>query len=283
MIYHDYPYINMLNDIMIRGVNSEDRTGTGTKKIWTYMLRFDLENGFPLLTTKKMHWKSIVYELLWFLRGDTNIKWLNEHGIRIWDEWADENGELGPIYGKQWRRWRHSEFVPANEKPNWRGGFYTEEIDQLQNALNLLKNDPNSRQNVVSAWNVGEIKQMALPPCHLLFQFQVMEGRLNCTLYQRSCDSFLGVPFNIASYSLLVHIMASMAGLKVGEFVWIGGDVHIYRNHFKQVKEQLRRLPYLSPVLLINNKRCKFEDWQFEDFELFEYNPHPTIKAEVSV
>ena len=285
MVYHDFVYQDMLDHIMRFGVDSEDRTGTGTKKIWVCAMRFDLQDGFPLLTTKKMHWKSIVYELLWFLRGETNIKWLNERGVTIWDEWADENGELGPVYGKQWRRWESKERLPGHCPVDGGIGLYVpKEIDQLQKSLDLLKTNPNSRQNVVSAWNAGEIDQMALPPCHLLFQWQVMEGRLNCALYQRSCDSFLGVPFNIASYSLLTHIMAYMADLEVGEFVWIGGDVHIYRNHFKQVEEQLSRKPKESPLLFIpTHAEKKFEDWEFDDFALVGYDPHPPIKAQVSV
>ena len=202
--YHDYEYLQMLERIMDEGVESGDRTGTGTKKVWVHMMRFNLQEGFPLLTSKKIHTKSIIYELLWFLRGETNIKWLNERGVTIWDEWADEAGELGPVYGKQWRQWE----VPVLGAHRGQLTIGTKEIDQLTNSLNLLRTNPNSRQNVVSAWNVGEIDQMRLPPCHLLFQWQVMEGRLNCALYQRSCDSFLGVPFNIASYSLLTHIMA---------------------------------------------------------------------------
>ena len=279
-IYHDFVYQDMLKYIMDFGVESEDRTGTGTKKVWVCAMRFDLEDAFPLLTTKMMHWKSIVYELLWFLRGETNIKWLNERGVTIWDEWADETGDLGPVYGKQWRKW--VTYVHNPKLHDW--APFPVEIDQLQNSLDLLRANPNSRQNVVTAWNPGEIEQMALPPCHLLFQWQVMEGRLNCALYQRSCDSFLGVPFNIASYSLLTHIMASMAGLKVGEFVWIGGDVHIYRNHFEQVTRQLERnVPPKSPQLRILRNRDRFEDWQFEDFQLVDYNPMSAIRAPVSV
>ncbi len=279
--YHDYKYLEMLEHIMEFGVESEDRTGTGTKKIWVYPMRFDLREGFPLLTSKKIHWKSVAYELLWFLRGETNIKWLNERGVTIWDEWADENGELGPVYGKQWRRWE----APAAMEGMTR--YLIRDIDQLTNSLNLLRKNPNSRQNVVTAWNPGEIEQMRLPPCHMFFQWQVMQGRLNCAMYQRSCDSFLGVPFNIASYSLLTHIMAHMAGLEVGEFVWIGGDVHIYRNHFDQVNEQIDRIGKIkpSPTLRVSCSapREKFEDWIFEDFTIQDYDPLPSIRAKVAV
>ncbi len=455
MIHHDYPYLDMLRHIMLLGVDSEDRTGTGTKKVWVYTLRFDLQKGFPLLTTKKLHWKSIVYELLFFLNGLTNRKWLNDHGVRIWNEWGDSNGNLGPMYSHQWRNFggkypnipqpkpspngyeptvfgagSKGSFTTGSETENklfviWKGilsrcynkskdnyeyyggkgvyvddwwlvfdnflhdvqqlegwdkkqeswedyqldkdiigdgfcygpeytvwasrtenrraryryqyhlrhedgseivvhspkDFYTTHrisqgnfcsmlrgernkaggwslvetidlwkgVDQLQKSLNLLKTNPNSRQNIVSAWNPGETHRMGLPPCHLLFQWQVMKGRLNCALYQRSCDSFLGVPFNIASYALLTHIMAAMAGLEVGEFVWIGGDVHIYNNHFEQVKEQLSRQPRESPILELPNRyivrdyRTTFEDWGFDDFTLIDYNPLPSIKAKVSV
>jgi thymidylate synthase len=447
MIYHDYQYLDMLRHIMQNGIDSEDRTGTGTKKVWVCALRFDLEDGFPLLTTKKMHWKSIVYELLWFLRGDTNIKWLNERGVRIWDEWSNSDGELGPVYGHAWRRFgarprvipqpkpklpngveatycgiangsgsynhpvgkvwqgmiqrcysqqnigydnygrrgvhvcdrwlqfsnfaedyktlpgwgedtqerltldkdgigdgfcyspKHCQWVTDRENiclrsdkiyvvekegkcytftnpstfcreqgiPNnnisdlWTGrknaqtrhGFKLVEIrdrnegvDQLQQSLDMLKSNPNSRQNLVNAWHPYWVRYSVLPPCHLLFQWQVMNGKLNCSLYQRSCDSFLGVPFNIASYSLLTHIMAAMAGLEVGEFVWIGGDVHIYNNHFEQVEEQLGRQARQSPILTVKDKEHppeRFEDWDFIDFTLSDYNPHPAIKAKVSV
>lgn len=282
--YHDIPYLEMLDHIMNEGVDSGDRTGVGTRKVWVCAMRFDLQQGFPLLTTKKLHTKSIIYELLWFLRGETNIRWLNERGVTIWNEWADENGDLGPVYGKQWRRWKHTRGHRQKVGGDFVNKYDVTEIDQLTNSLNLLKSNPNSRQNVVSAWNVGEIEQMRLPPCHLLFQWQVMEGRLNCALYQRSCDSFLGVPFNIASYSLLTHIMAHMAGLEVGEFVWIGGDVHIYTNHFEQVEKQLKRKPRQSPTLqMTTDPREKFEDWQFNDFQIVDYDPHPGIKAPVAV
>jgi thymidylate synthase len=285
--YHDYTYLDMLDHIMDFGVQSSDRTGTGTKKIWTHTMRFNLQEGFPLLTSKQLHWKSIVYELLWFLRGDTNIKYLNDRGVRIWDEWARSDGELGPVYGAQWRQWKYPVFVEGHAiGSEWVNDHYEiHEIDQLQNSLDMLRNKPNSRQNVVTAWNPGELSKMALPPCHLLFQWQVMEGRLNCALYQRSCDSFLGVPFNIASYSLLTHIMASMAGLQVGEFVWVGGDVHIYNNHFDQVNEQLGRIGKIkrSPTLQLVNTREKFEGWEFDDFQLCGYDPLPSIKAKVAV
>jgi thymidylate synthase len=231
-------------------------------------MRFDLSKGFPLLTTKKLHMKSIIYELLWFLRGSTNIKYLKDNGVRIWDEWADEDGELGPVYGYQWRSW-----------PNYTGGH----IDQISKAINMLKDNPNSRQNLVVSWNVAQISNMALPPCHCLFQFDVTDGKLSLQLYQRSCDTFLGVPFNIASYALLTMMIAQVCGLQPGEFIWTGGSVHIYNNHFKQVKLQLTREPRKVPVMKINPDVKNIFDFRFEDFTLEEYDPHPHIKAAISV
>lgn len=261
-------YLDFLRFIMENGVDKQDRTGVGTRSIFGYDMRFDLSKGFPLVTTKKLHLKSIVYELLWFLRGDTNVQYLRDHGVSIWDEWADENGNLGAVYGKQWRRW---------ETPDDRV------IDQIQNLLNEIKTNPNSRRLIISAWNVGELDKMALPPCHLLFQFFVANGRLSCKLTQRSADAFLGVPFNIASYSLLTHMVAQQTDLEVGEFVWSGGDCHIYHNHFDQVKEQLTRQPFAPPQLIIKRKPLSLFDYDFNDFEFAHYEHHAPIKAPVAV
>lgn len=255
-------YLDLLQHILDNGVDKSDRTGVGTKSIFGYQMRFDLNKGFPLLTTKKVHFKSIVYELLWFLNGDTNVKYLQEHGVRIWNEWADENGNLGPIYGKQWR--------------NWAGH------DQIKEVLHLLKNDPDSRRMLVSAWNVAELPQMALSPCHALFQFYVANGKLSCQLYQRSADIFLGVPFNIASYALLTMMMAQQADLALGDFVWTGGDVHLYHNHITQAKEQLSRSHLALPQMQIN-KASAIDAYQFEDFHLLNYESHPAIPAPVAV
>lgn len=255
-------YLDLLQHILDNGVDKSDRTGVGTKSIFGYQMRFDLNKGFPLLTTKKVHFKSIVYELLWFLNGDTNVKYLQEHGVRIWNEWADENGNLGPIYGKQWR--------------NWAGH------DQIKEVLHLLKNDPDSRRMLVSAWNVAELPQMALSPCHALFQFYVANGKLSCQLYQRSADIFLGVPFNIASYALLTMMMAQQADLALGDFVWTGGDVHLYHNHITQAKEQLSRSPLALPQMQID-KASAIDAYQFEDFHLLNYESHPAIPAPVAV
>ena len=261
------PYEDLLRRILAEGTHKDDRTGTGTTSLFGQQIRLDLSQSFPLITTKKVHVKSVVGELLWFLRGDSNIAFLKEHGIRIWDEWADERGELGPIYGVQWRSW------PTP------GGRH---IDQIQAALDLLRQDPNSRRNVVSAWNVSELQNMALPPCHLLFQLYVADGKLSCQLYQRSCDMFLGVPFNIASYSLLTHMFAQQAGLELGEFVWTGGDCHIYDNHREQVAKQLSREPRPYPQLKLRKAASMFE-YDFSDIEFEGYDPHPTIKAKVAV
>ena len=261
-------YLQLLGDVLANGVDRPDRTGTGTRSLFGYQLRFDLADGFPLLTTKKLHIRSIIYELLWFLRGETNIGYLKEHGVRIWDEWADENGDLGPVYGSQWRSW-----------PDGKGGT----IDQIANVVQSIRTKPDSRRHIVAAWNPAEIEDMALPPCHCLFQFYVVEGKLSCQLYQRSADVFLGVPFNIASYALLTHMMAQVTGLAPGEFIHSFGDVHLYHNHFEQAREQLSRAPRPLPTLKINPGRRDIFGFQFEDFEIVGYDPHPHIKAEVAV
>jgi thymidylate synthase len=262
------PYEDLLREVMASGTEKSDRTGTGTRSVFGRQIRFDLAEGFPLITTKRVHFKSVALELLWFLRGDSNAKWLQERGVKIWNEWADENGELGPIYGVQWRAW-----------PTPDGGH----IDQIAELVEGLKNNPDSRRHIVSAWNVAEIKNMALPPCHAFFQFYVADGKLSCQLYQRSADMFLGVPFNIASYALLTLMLAQQAGLEPGEFVWTGGDVHIYDDHVDQVSEQLTREPYPYPQLRIRRKPASIFDYNFEDFELLNYQHHPAIKAPVAV
>ncbi|MEM9668456.1 MAG: thymidylate synthase [Pseudomonadota bacterium] len=261
-------YLDLLEDLLSSGVERPDRTGTGTKAVFGRQMRFDLSRGFPMLTTKKLHLKSIIYELLWFLSGDTNIGWLKDNGVRIWDEWADENGELGPVYGKQWRSWA----APDGET-----------IDQISWVLNEIKTNPSSRRLIVSAWNPADVKDMALPPCHCLFQFNVMDGKLSCQLYQRSADVFLGVPFNIASYSLLTLMMAQVCGLKPGEFVHTFGDAHLYLNHVEQAELQLARAPRPAPLMLLNPERTSLFDWVYEDFILQDYDPHPHIKALVAV
>lgn len=261
-------YLDLLNRILTEGHKKTDRTGTGTLSVFGNQMRFNMEDGFPLLTTKKLHLKSIIYELLWFLRGDTNVRWLQEHGVRIWNEWADENGELGPVYGHQWRSW-----------PDYNGGT----IDQIQNVIDLIKNHPDSRRMMVSAWNPAEVEQMALPPCHCLFQFYVADDRLSLQLYQRSADTFLGVPFNIASYALLLQMMAQVTGLKPGEFVHTTGDTHLYLNHLEQARLQLTRTPRPLPTMKINPDVKNLFDFKYEDFELEGYNPYNHIKAEVSV
>ena len=261
-------YLDLLNRILTEGHKKTDRTGTGTISVFGNQMRFNLEDGFPLLTTKKLHLKSIIYELLWFLRGDTNVHWLQEHGVRIWNEWADENGELGPVYGHQWRSW-----------PDYNGGT----IDQIQNVIDLIKHHPDSRRMVVSAWNPAEIEQMALPPCHCLFQFYVADGSLSLQLYQRSADSFLGVPFNIASYALLLMMMAQVTGLKPGDFVHTTGDTHLYLNHLEQAHLQLTRTPRKLPTMKINPDVKNLFDFKYEDFELVGYDPYDHIKATVSV
>ena len=261
-------YLELLDRILTEGIKKEDRTGTGTVSIFGNQMRFNLEEGFPLLTTKKLHLKSIIYELLWFLRGDTNIKYLKEHGVSIWDEWADENGDLGPVYGHQWRSW-----------PDENGGT----IDQIKNVVNQIRNNPNSRRMIVSAWNVAEVERMALPPCHTMFQFYVANGRLSLQLYQRSADTFLGVPFNIASYALLLQMMAQVTGLKAGDFIHTTGDTHLYLNHIEQAKLQLTRTPRPLPRMVINPDVKDIFDFKFEDFQLEGYDPWPHIKAAVSV
>ena len=265
-------YLSLLQRILDEGTVKTDRTGTGTKSIFGHQMRFDLNEGFPLLTTKKLHLKSIIHELLWFLRGDTNIAYLKANGVSIWDEWADENGDLGPVYGQQWRSW-----------PDYRGGT----IDQISNVVEMIRHNPDSRRMIVTAWNPAEIEQMALPPCHCLFQFYVADGRLSLQLYQRSADTFLGVPFNIASYALLLMMMAQVTGLKAGEFIHTTGDTHLYLNHLEQARLQLTREPRPLPKMLINPEVSSIFDFKYEDFQLTDYNPHPHmhphIKAAVSV
>ena len=261
-------YLSLLDRILTEGARKTDRTGTGTISIFGHQMRFNLDEGFPLLTTKKLHLKSIIYELLWFLRGDTNVKWLQEHGVRIWNEWADENGELGPVYGHQWRSW-----------PDYEGGV----IDQIANVVKQIRTNPDSRRMIVSAWNVAEVNQMALPPCHTIFQFYVADGRLSLQLYQRSADTFLGVPFNIASYALLLQMMAQVTGYQAGDFIHTTGDTHIYLNHLVQVRLQLTRTPRPLPTMRLNPDIKELEDFTYEDFELVGYDPWPHIKGEVSV
>jgi thymidylate synthase len=261
-------YLDLMSDILQNGAVKTDRTGTGTRSVFGRQLRFDLSQGFPLVTTKKLHLRSIIYELLWFLNGDTNIKYLQDNGVSIWDEWADEHGELGPVYGHQWRSW------PA---PDGR------QIDQITQVLNQIKSKPDSRRHIVTAWNPAEVDKMALPPCHALFQFYVADGKLSCQLYQRSADYFLGVPFNIASYALLTMMFAQQCDLKPGEFIWTGGDVHLYMNHLEQAKLQLSRVPFKLPELLIKRKPASIFEYKFEDFEVVGYESHPVIKAPIAV
>ena len=262
------PYLSLLNRILTEGHQKGDRTGTGTLSVFGHQMRYDLQDGFPLLTTKKLHLKSIIYELLWFLRGDTNVRWLQDHGVRIWNEWADENGDLCPVYGHQWRSW-----------PDYRGGT----IDQIAQVEEMIKRNPNSRRMLVTAWNPAEVEDMALPPCHCLFQFYVADGRLSLQLYQRSADTFLGVPFNIASYALLLQMMAQVTGLQPGEFVHTTGDTHLYLNHLEQARLQLSRTPRPLPTMRINPDVKSIFDFRYEDFELENYDPWPHIAAEVSV
>lgn len=261
-------YLDILDRILKEGVKKEDRTGTGTLSIFGTQSRYNLNDGFPLLTTKKLHLKSIIYELLWFLRGDTNVRWLQEHGVRIWNEWADENGELGPVYGHQWRAW-----------PDYKGGT----IDQIKNVVRQIRETPDSRRMIVNAWNVAEVDSMALPPCHTMFQFYVADGRLSLQLYQRSADTFLGVPFNIASYALLLQMVAQVTGLKAGDFIHTTGDTHLYLNHLDQARLQLTRTPRKLPVMKINPDVKDLFDFRYEDFQLEGYDPYDHIKAEVSV
>ncbi len=261
-------YLDLLADVMKNGTDRPDRTGTGTRSVFGRQIRFDLSQGFPAVTTKRLHLKSIIYELLWFLRGETNIRWLQERGVKIWDQWADENGDLGPVYGSQWRSW-----------PDGQGGT----IDQIANVVRSIRTKPDSRRHIVSAWNPAEVDDMALPPCHCLFQFYVANGRLSCQLYQRSGDVFLGVPFNIASYALLTQMMAQVTGLQLGEFVHSFGDVHLYANHVEQAREQLLRDPRPLPRLTLNPDRTSIFDFVYEDFLVTGYDPHPHIKAPVAV
>ncbi len=261
-------YLDLLNRIMTEGIKKADRTGTGTLSVFGHQMRFNMEDGFPLLTTKKLHLKSIIYELLWFLKGDTNVRYLQEHGVRIWNEWADENGDLGPVYGHQWRSW-----------PDYDGGT----IDQIGNVIDLIKHHPDSRRMIVSAWNPAEVDSMALPPCHCLFQFYVADGRLSLQLYQRSADTFLGVPFNIASYALLLMMMAQVTGLKAGDFIHTTGDTHLYLNHLEQARLQLTRTPRQLPRMILNRDVKNLFDFRYEDFSLEGYDPWEHISAKVSV
>ena len=261
-------YLDMMRLVRDTGARKEDRTGTGTLSVFGHQMRFDLSAGFPLVTTKKLHLRSIIHELLWFLSGDSNIRYLKDNGVSIWDEWADENGELGPVYGVQWRSWP----TPDGRK-----------VDQISQIMQQLKETPDSRRIILSAWNVAEIENMALPPCHCLFQFYVADGKLSCQLYQRSCDIFLGVPFNIASYALLTHMLAQQADLKVGDFIWTGGDCHLYLNHLEQTDEQLSRETLPLPTLAIKRRPPSIFDYKFEDFEILNYEAHPHIKAAVAV
>jgi thymidylate synthase len=261
-------YLDLMRQIVTRGAQKTDRTGTGTYSLFGYQMRFDLKRGFPLVTTKKIHLRSVIGELLWFLRGDTNVAFLRENGITIWDEWADDHGELGPVYGRQWRSW-----------PTPTGGH----VDQIAHLMAELRHHPDSRRLMVSAWNVGELDRMALAPCHVLFQFHVANGRLSCQLYQRSADFFLGVPFNVASYALLTHMVAQQVDLEIGEFIWTGGDCHLYRNHLEQARTQLEREPFPLPTLALKRRPASIFDYRFEDFEILNYRSHPAIKAPVAV
>lgn len=261
-------YLDLMKKVLAEGTQKADRTGTGTVSIFGHQMRFNLQEGFPLVTTKRCHLRSIIHELLWFLNGDTNTAYLRENNVTIWDEWADENGDLGPVYGKQWRTW---------------GAADGRQIDQISKVMEQLKQDPDSRRIIVSAWNVGELDQMALAPCHAFFQFYVADGKLSCQLYQRSCDVFLGLPFNIASYALLVHMMAQQLDLEVGDFVWTGGDTHLYSNHMEQTQLQLSREPRALPKLVIKRKPESIFDYKFEDFDIEGYDPHPGIKAPVAI
>ena len=261
-------YLDLMRHVRDNGTRKEDRTGTGTLSVFGHQMRFDLSSGFPLVTTKKLHMRSIIHELLWFLRGDSNIQYLHDNGVSIWDEWADENGDLGPVYGVQWRSWP----TPGGES-----------IDQISQVMQQLRENPDSRRIIVSAWNAAELENMALPPCHMMFQLHVADGKLSCQLYQRSCDIFLGVPFNIASYALLTHMFAQQADLAVGDFIWTGGDCHLYLNHLEQADEQLTREPMPAPRLAIKRRPRSIFDYEFDDFEIVNYNPHAHIKAAVAV
>ncbi|RUR32233.1 thymidylate synthase [Vreelandella nanhaiensis] len=264
----EQPYLDLMRTVLEHGVDRNDRTGVGTRSVFGHQMRFDLSRGFPLLTTKKLHLRSIIHELLWFLKGDTNIAYLQENGVRIWDEWADENGNLGPVYGYQWRSW-----------PDPKGGS----VDQIAKVLEQIRTNPQSRRLIVSAWNPAQVDEMQLPPCHCLFQFYVANGRLSCQLYQRSADIFLGVPFNIASYALLLHMVAQVTGLEPGEFIHTLGDAHLYNNHFEQAQEQLMREPKAAPKLVLNPQVSNLFDFSFDDIQIEEYEAHPHIKAKVAV
>lgn len=281
--YHvDRIYFSLVKDVLENGIDKSDRTGTGTRSVFGRQVRYDLTKGFPILTSKRVHWKSVVGELLWFLQGNTNVKWLNENGITIWDEWADKDGNLGPVYGKQWRKWDHMFWGPYN--PNSVGEGPDEiEIDQIKEVIQQIKTNPDSRRLIVSAWNVGDIPHMALAPCHTMFQFYVAGGKLSCQLYQRSCDSFLGMPFNVASYALLTHMIAHVCDLAVGEFVHTFGDLHIYSNHTEQLQMQMKRAPFPMPKLLLNPAISNIDDFTFEDIKLENYQHHPAIKGKVAV
>ena len=261
-------YLDFLKKILEDGEEKSDRTGTGTKSIFGYQMRFDLTNGFPAITTKKIHWPSVIHELLWILSGDTNIDYLKKNGVKIWNEWADSDGNLGPVYGEQWRKWRTKD---------------NKSVDQIKQAIEMIKQEPNSRRIIISAWNVGELNEMALLPCHAFFQFYVNKGKLSCQLYQRSADAFLGVPFNISSYSLLTCMIAQVCGLEPGEFIWTGGDCHLYLNHIEQAKIQVDREPLKSPTLIINNDIKSIDDFRYEDISIQEYQHHPHISAPISI
>jgi len=286
-------YLDLLQDVLDNGVDKDDRTGTGTRSVFGRQARFNLAEGFPLLTTKKIFTKAIIHELLWFLRGDTNIKYLNDNGVHIWDDWADENGFLGQVYGAQWRRWQAFKFefgygIMPSEANNWQWDGVLDRwtpypIDQIANVIKRIQTNPDCRRLIVSAWNPGEIDDMALPPCHCLFQFYVADGKLSCQLYQRSCDIFLGVPFNIASYALLTMMIAQVTGLQLGEFIHTFGDLHIYQNHMKQVEEQMKRKPHKLPTMVLNPEVLNINDFKYEDFELINYDPHPAIKAPIAI
>lgn len=278
-------YLDLLERILADGVQKHDRTGTGTLSVFGHQMRFDLSRGFPLLTTKKLHVKSIIVELLWLLSGSTNVKDLQQHGVSIWDEWADENGDLGPVYGHQWRSWPAFKLIPGHmEGVNWVSDEWRKEtIDQIANVVEMIKKNPDSRRLIVTAWNPADIDKMRLPPCHLLFQFYVAKGRLSCQLYQRSCDVFLGVPFNIASYSLLTIMMAQVCGLKPGEFIWTGGDTHLYSNHLEQARLQLSRVPRTLPIMRIDPAVTDIFGFTYADFTLEGYDAHPSIKAPIAV
>ena len=284
MNYHDFTYLTLMAKILEKGVHKGDRTGTGTLSLFGEQMKFDLSNmSIPLLTTKKMFTRGLLHEILWYLQGSTNIGYLTDHNVHIWDEWADENGDLGPVYGKQWRAWEKPASIYEQEGEIVFDRFEDSHVDQIAQVIEQLRTNPNDRRIIVSAWNVGEIDKMALPPCHLLFQFWAHEGELKCQLYQRSCDFFLGVPFNIVQYSILTHMIAQVTGHQATEFIWTGGDVHLYTNHLDQAKLQLTRDPHPSPTLWLNPEVKEINDFRIEDFKIVDYIFHPTIKAEVSV